>query len=137
MSKAAELLIKRVNAEIEAGRVRKADIRRTTGWHSALLETYLQGKSVPGLENAEKLAAAIGMSLADALAGMDPPPPREMSAAEALQVLARTVGTLIPVKSSDPLLALIAELSPADRETLEEFIKLRLKKRKKRAEETG
>jgi len=46
-------------------------------------------------------------------------------------------GKPISVESADPLLKLIAELSPADRETLKEFIKLRLKKRKKRADQTG
>jgi transcriptional regulator with XRE-family HTH domain len=73
MGKSADRLIKAINTEISAGRVRKIDIIRATGFSASQLDAYLNSNSVPGLDAADKLASALGTTLADVLSGMGAP----------------------------------------------------------------
>jgi transcriptional regulator with XRE-family HTH domain len=68
MGKSSEALIKRLQAEIATGNLRKADICRNAGFSSSQLEAYLQGRSVPGLDAADRIADSIGQPLSEILA---------------------------------------------------------------------
>jgi transcriptional regulator with XRE-family HTH domain len=63
MRKSSERLINYINGAILAGEIRKVDILRATGMSPSVLDAYLNGESTPGLDAADRLAAAVSTSL--------------------------------------------------------------------------
>ncbi len=63
--KAAELLVDKALSEIRLGHITKAEILRHTKFSPSQLDAYLSGDSIPGMNAAERLAAAMGRGLAE------------------------------------------------------------------------
>ena len=74
MFSSAELLMNAVEESISSGAFRKIDILRSSEMSASQLDNYLSRRNVPGLEAADRLAAAIGQSMATILAGQKAPP---------------------------------------------------------------
>lgn len=60
MAKSPNLIRDRLAKVFDSKRMTKAEFLRRAGFSSSLLETYLKGDSVPGLEALDRIAAAIG-----------------------------------------------------------------------------
>lgn len=69
MGKSAKLLTDKLKELIENKQITKAEILRRAKMSATLLDSYLNGKSVPGLNAADRLAQAVGTDLGSILGG--------------------------------------------------------------------
>ena len=75
MHKSAKIIKKRL-AKVKAERGGLAKLSRTSGVDAALLTSYSQGKSDPGLSKVDALAQALGMTTPEFLTDPDNPTPK-------------------------------------------------------------
>jgi transcriptional regulator with XRE-family HTH domain len=71
MQSSVDLLIKFVGSALQAEATTKAEILRRTGFSASQLDAYLSKKSTPGLDAADRLAAALKTTLAHILFGTE------------------------------------------------------------------
>ena len=126
MTNAAEILRKKLSAEIESGKISKTELCRKTGFSRSLLDAYLKGTTTPGLDAIQRAAEAIGKEPWQLL-GPDEPP-----AVEALTILldkqearikeleAKLAGRtgVAPNVECDEILSRVASLGPNGRRRL-------------------
>ena len=67
MSKASSRFSQALNFIIKNGEITKSDLHRKTGIGRPIIDGYLAGDHVPGLDQAEKIAQACGRTLSELL----------------------------------------------------------------------
>lgn len=65
MTKEVTIFVKRLKAQIKAGNIAKATLSKASGVDRASIDGYLKGKFSPSLENAARIARALGYTLAE------------------------------------------------------------------------
>ncbi len=84
MTNAAETLRKRLSAEIDAGKISKAELCRRTGFSKSQLDSYLSGANIPGLDAVQRAATAIGKEPWQLIGPEEPPKPAASPTVESL-----------------------------------------------------
>jgi len=62
-SKAVTIFVKRLRAQVSAGTIAKSTLHKITGISRPSIDGFLNGKFTPSLDNAEKIANALGYTL--------------------------------------------------------------------------
>lgn len=73
MSKASEIFRNKLAEILNSEKISRSELHRRSGVPRPNFDVYLSGKSVPGLDQAEKIANALGYSLGEFLSGTEAP----------------------------------------------------------------
>lgn len=117
MGKAAETLGKRLKDILAAQGISQAELAARAGTTQAQISAYINQKGSPTLESAERLAGALGVSIA-ALIGDEPPviaPPSTSPEERRLEAIGMILSSKADL-SSDSLRALAAVLGASQNE---------------------
>jgi transcriptional regulator with XRE-family HTH domain len=63
MTKEVTIFVKRLKSQIKAGNIAKATLSKISGVERASIDNYLKGKYGPTLEDAARIANALGYTL--------------------------------------------------------------------------